>query len=188
MLADCVSLKFANQPNSFSNEAADSPQFSFGTQWLQLWYKCQFWYKSRSPEMCQVLSSRSAEAGRMDPTNKASFPVEIFSSAPALNQNVVYHMASIILLDIKPRLSEPTTSRQSLSTTWHMHTIAGACVRNDFEEQWDPVLIAGLLLIAPKLTHQSQRTDLLDCLRRAGCVTGINFTPVVKELTLVWEA
>lgn len=164
------------------------PQKSFASRWLSLWNECQLWYQNRPPEMCQILSCRSVEVAIIDPASTALFPIEIFSSPLALVQNVTYHIASILLLASKPRLVElQASSRQASSKAWHMHSIAGACERNDFAEQWDPVLIAGLFLIAPNMTHDSQKEVLLQCLRRASQATGLDLADEMMNLQTCWQ-
>lgn len=189
ILAECLRLKSA-ESHTFSSTLVNSllPQQVSGTRWLNLWNECQLWYQNRPPEICQFLSCRSVEAGIIDPSNTAFFPIEIFLSPLALVQNVAYHLASILLLTSKPRLVElQATSGQASSKAWHMNLIAGACERNDFAEQWDPVLIAGLLLIGPNMTHDSQQKVLLQCLRRAGHATGINLTDEITNLQACWQ-
>jgi hypothetical protein len=189
ILAECILLTSAEQHIiSPSPTSTSEPRQAFSTRWLSLWNKCQLWYQNRPPEMCQVFSCRSVEAGIIDPSSTALFPIEIFSSPLALVQNVTYHIASFLLLAQKPRLMQlQAPSRRASSNAWHMHSIAGICERNDFAEQWDPVLIAGLLLIAPNITHNSQQEVLLQCLRRASRATGLDLSDEILNLKICWQ-
>lgn len=188
ILAECVLLTSEEQHTfSPSSTSTSIPRQIFSTRWLSLWDETQLWYQARPPEMCQVLSCRSVEAGIIDPSSTALFPIEIFSSPLALVQNVAYHVASILLLAKKPRLVQlQATSRQASSNAWHLHSIAGICERNNFAEQWDPVVIAGLLLIAPNITHNSQQEVLLQCLRRASHATGLDLSDEIMNLETCW--
>ncbi|KJK83501.1 hypothetical protein H634G_01630 [Metarhizium anisopliae BRIP 53293] len=47
-----------------------------------------------------------------------------------------------------------------------------ACA-NDLAEQWDPVLVAGLLLAAREVTHPAQQDAVRACVRRMRAATGI---------------
>lgn len=67
-----------------------------------------------------------------------------------------------------------------------MQSIAGIPCRNEFKEQWDPLLVAALLYIGPKLTHRAQQEVLIECLGRAGEVTGLVLDEEVGRLRAGW--
>lgn len=131
--------------------------------------------------LCPVVKCRAVEAAQIDPSSAASFPIELYSSALAILPNVVYHLTSLVLLSSRPRLVRVSTSslsssadsRRALSESWHVQSIAGIAVRNEFREQWDPILIAGLIYIGPRMTHRAQQDAVLGCLRRAEEATGM---------------
>lgn len=189
-LAGCLSIKSEEQRTFFpSPDDSSIPQQNFNVRWLELWNQCQLWYQNRPPEMCQVFTCRSVEARIIDPSSTALFPIEIFSSPLALVQNVAYHIASILLLENRPRLVDlQALSKRACSNAWHVQSIAGICERNDFAEQWDPVLIAGLLMIAPNMTHDSQQKVLLQCLQRARHATGIDLSDEIRNLESCWKS
>jgi hypothetical protein len=138
-----------------------------------------------------VFSCGAVEAAQIDLSNAASFPVELYSSSRALLPNVAYHLACLLLLSCKPRsakLSGADASRQTLSESWHIQIIAGIASKNEFKEQWDPVLIAALIYIGPRLTHKSQRDVVLDSLKTASAVTSLVLDDEVKNLKEIWAA
>lgn len=155
--------------------------------WADLWAECQTWYRQRPEELCPVLRCQAIEAGQIDPSSPASFPIELYSSPIALLSNVAYHLASLLLLSRKPRLVKPSAdSKRVLSESWHVQSVAGIATRNDFKEQWDPILIAGLIHIGPRMTHESQQEALLSCLARANAATGLVLDYEIQALRSAW--
>lgn len=106
----------------------------------------------------------------------------------ALVANAVYHITSLLLLAHKPRLLKSLPGPRCLTShIWHAQSIAGIAASNDSLEQWDPILVAGLLLIAREMTHESQQTVLLERLRRITATTGINLERETEALQSVWR-
>ncbi|KAF7590011.1 hypothetical protein BBP40_003399 [Aspergillus hancockii] len=63
----------------------------------------------------------------------------------------------------------------------------GIATSNDFLEQWDMVLIASLLTIAPEMTHASQQSILLKQLEKIATVTGIKLDCEIDALRSGWD-
>jgi hypothetical protein len=190
ILACSLSLAYGRATKSASGSQSMSLEHHlplFG--WTELWADCQTWYRRRPEELCPVLRCQAIEAGQIDPSSPASFPIELYSSVIALLPNVAYHLASLFLLSCKPRLVKPSAdSKRAVSESWHMQSIAGIATRNDFREQWDPVLIAGLIHIGPRMTHESQQEALLSCLARASAATGLVLDHEIEALQSVWAS
>jgi hypothetical protein len=191
LLAAATSLVYdrdsADSPASIT-EASQAHKHST-TYWLDLWSDCQRWYRRRSPEMRPVLSCGAVEAAHIDPSNAATLPIELYSSSQALLTNIAYHMTCLLLLSRKPhtvRLPSVDSTRQALSESWHVQMVAGIASKNEFEEQWDPILIAALVGIGPKLTHKSQRDTIIACLKTANQTTGFILDDAVKRLHEGW--
>ena len=159
-----------------------------------MWTDCQSWYRRRSPDLCPVLSCGAFEATKIDPASTAALPIELYSSARALLPNIVYHLASSVLLSCKPRLlaipkvssSHDAGFRRSISESAHIQAVLGIASNNDFNEQWDPILIAGLVYVGPKLTHRAQQKELLRCLGRAQVLTGLQLANEMEVLKDGW--
>ncbi|KAL7949056.1 hypothetical protein V8C42DRAFT_236162 [Trichoderma barbatum] len=161
----------------------------FSSKWSSLWSNCQQWYHSRPVEMQPILEIRSVEAGQIDADNDSSFPIPVYTSSIALQCNVVYHISSRLLLLRKPRLLRLSSRQRHLSSlSWHAQQIAGTATRNDFAEQWDPILIAGLLWIARDMTHPSQQESLISCFRQISSSTGIKLDEEVQALRARWSS
>lgn len=165
-----------------------SPGSYFSSKWSSLWSNCQQWYHNRPVEMQPILEIRSVEAGQIDADNESSFPIPVYTSSIALQCNIVYHISSRLLLSRKPRLLRLSSRQRHLSSlSWHAQQIAGTATRNEFAEQWDPILIAGLLWIARDMTHPSQQESLLSCFSQISSGTGINLDEEIRTLKDRWN-
>ncbi|GES65824.1 hypothetical protein ATEIFO6365_0012021600 [Aspergillus terreus] len=163
-------------------------QSQFLSQWTFLWTDCQKWYSERPIDAQQIVDIRSEEADQIDPGQNSSFPILIYPTPMALAANAVYHVTSFLLLTHKPRLLKALPGPRYLTShIWHAQCIAGIAASNDSPEQWDPVFVASILLVARGMTHVSQHTVLLDRLRRITTTTGINLTREIEELQSVWR-
>ncbi|XXG96259.1 hypothetical protein Hte_002540 [Hypoxylon texense] len=175
-LADCL---LANADIEVARASAES--------WLHSWTHCQQWYEGRPPWAQPILDIRSLEARRIDTETLCSFPIQIYTTTIALLSNAVYHITSLLLLLRKPRLSTvPTQDRHLGSSAWHAQQIAGIATRNDFADQWDPILIAGLLLISKDMTNKAQQDTLLACLGKISDTTGIRLREEIDALQSHW--
>ncbi|QYT05765.1 Zn(2)-C6 fungal-type domain-containing protein [Trichoderma simmonsii] len=200
-LVSCLQLLNGNNNSSI---ASTSPPFYmsatqepmsptagsyFSSKWSSLWSNCQQWYHSRPVEMQPILEIRSVEAGQIDADNDSSFPIPVYTSSIALQCNIVYHISSRLLLLRKPRLLRLSSRQRHLSSlSWHAQQIAGTATRNDFAEQWDPILIAGLLWIARDMTHPSQQESLISCFRQISSSTGIKLDEEIQALRARWNS
>ncbi|KAJ5719947.1 hypothetical protein N7493_006825 [Penicillium malachiteum] len=196
LLGHCLALIYGNQDGS-SPHAAGSPELAtfrsfrqshFLSQWTFLWTDCQKWYHERPIDLQQIVDVRGSEADQIDPDHDSSFPILIYTTPIALVANAVYHITSLLLLNYKPRLLKSLPGpRCFTSHIWHAQSIAGIAASNDSLEQWDPILVAGLLLIAKEMTHQSQQKVLLERLKIITSTTGMNLERETETLQAVWR-
>jgi hypothetical protein len=130
-----------------------------------------------------ILEIRGLDAKQIDPSATSSFPVLIYTTPLALVANAIYHITSLFLLNNRPRyLKTLPESWGVTSPIWHSQSVAGSATSNEFVGQWDPILIAGLLLIAKRMTHKSQQLELLDQLRRIAAISGINLEQDIESI------
>ncbi|KAE8147164.1 hypothetical protein BDV25DRAFT_39163 [Aspergillus avenaceus] len=163
-------------------------QTDYTSEWTALWMETLGWYHSRPVGFKPIVEVKGWDADGMDPGNIGSFPILIYTTALALIANVTYHITCSLLLTKKPRLYQTLGGPSRFSSRiWHAQAIAGIAVSNDFQEQWDPILIAALLTIAPEMTHPSQQTALLDQLNRIVKATGIQLTGEIVDLQSRWD-
>lgn len=158
------------------------------TTWSSLWATCAQWYQERPPTMQPVLDFGRIEASQIDTESASAFPMPIYSSAIALQANACVSISCIILLSVKPRLlTLPRHPSWLTSQSWHKSQIAGSVIWNNFSAQWDPVVIAGLLLIARDMTHPSQQQALEACFDDIRVKLGINLDEDIQKLRDRWQ-
>jgi hypothetical protein len=130
-----------------------------------------------------VLESPDGEDNRGDP-----FPPDVFTSATALQANLVMHVSAVILLEHRPRLANVgTMSRRLKSRSWHVHKIARMLVGNHFREQWDPIVVAALIFVAKEMSHVSQQDAILPCFQEIERTTRIPVEQDVAGLREGWR-
>lgn len=196
LLGHSLALIFGD-PDVSSPQAAGSPELAafpslrqshFLSQWTFLWTDCQKWYNERPVEAQQIVDVRGGEADQIDPAHDSSFPILIYTTPMALVANAVYHITSLLLLTHKPRLLKSLPGpRCFTSHIWHAQSIAGIAASNDSPEQWDPILVASLLLIGRDMTHESQQAVLITQLKKINEMTGINLERETEALRSVWD-
>ncbi|KAI4720953.1 hypothetical protein E4T48_02830 [Aureobasidium sp. EXF-10727] len=153
-------------------------------RWFELWDRCMSWFQDRPRKMKPVLESSDEEFRRKQP-----FPIDVFTSATALQANLVMHMSAVTLLSQKPRLTNASSTLQRLrSRSWHIQKIARMLVGNHFKEQWDPIVIAALLCIAKEMSHPSQQEALLSCFDEISKTTDIPIDKEVAKLRALWQS
>ncbi|EGX88978.1 Fungal transcriptional regulatory protein [Cordyceps militaris CM01] len=157
--------------------------------WQSLWLRSQAWYDTRPVEIQSLVDVGSIEVSRIDPTNAASFPIHLYSSAIAVQAAIFYHITALLLLQYKPRLLNiPGRRQHSTSPIWHARAIAGIVTSNDFPEQWDPIVISSILYTARDITHFAQQHAILACLQNITWQTGIPFDHEAEQLRAQWAA
>lgn len=152
--------------------------------WFELWGRCMSWFQDRPRKMKPVLESSDEGAHHDRP-----FSVDVFTSATALQANLVMHMSAVILLSQRPRLTNaPSTFQHLRSRSWHIHKIAHMLIGNHFNGQWDPIAIAALLLIAKEMSHPSQQEALLSCFHEISKTTEIPIEKDIANLRARWQS
>jgi hypothetical protein len=122
-----------------------------------------------------ILESPDETDHRGDP-----FPPDVFTSATALQANLVMHLSTIILLEHRPRLADIAgVSHRLKSRAWHLQKIARMLAGNHFREQWDPVAVAALIFVAKEMSHVSQQNAILACFEEVARTTHI---PMEKDV------
>jgi hypothetical protein len=157
------------------------------SEWSSLWTDCLGWYNDRPVELQQIVDIRGAEVDQIDAQRTSSFPIIIYTTPLALVANEVYHIASLLLLTHKPRLLRSVAGPRGFSSPmWHSQSIAGIATANESPEQWDPILVAGLLLIAKDMTHEAQQSAVLERLAMVSATTGMNLDQEIAMLRSDW--
>ena len=128
------------------------------------------------------------EGSETSATEDEPFPPDVYTSAVALQANLVIHLSALILLARKPRLTQAHgAARILLSRSWHAQKITRMAVWNDFDEQWDPIVAAALLLVSREMTHASQQQAISSCFDRMMNATQIPLEEDINSLRLYWR-
>jgi hypothetical protein len=194
LVASCLTLIYRNTetsspvPESQHQHAAAFELMRTPSEWISLWNECQKWYSERPVELQQIVEIRGVEVDSIYAQNVSSFPILIYTTPLALAANSFYHMASFLLLRQRPRLLDVIPGpRPFTSLIWHVQSIVGIALSNDAPEQWDPILVAGLILVAKELTHESQQSAVLEGIARITSVTGLKLDHEIEALKSGWS-
>ena len=163
-------------------------QKQYGLNRVELWETLvagfDRWYKYRPQDFQSIIELYPRDGI----SSEDGFPTMVFSSGAAVLANQLYHTGMILLLQNKPRfVNRPYSQSSSMSTLWHVHRICGISLSNDRWDNWDPSLIASLLVAAKSVTHESQHKAILGTLENVQRVTGWNFGYHVEQLALEWQ-
>lgn len=193
LLARCLSMISGISNAEYSDAegigqaALPSIKYVSSSEWSSLWTDCLEWYHSRPVELQQIVDIRGAAVDQIDVQRASSFPILIYTTPLALVANAICHITSFLLLAHKPRLlTSIVGSRSFTSKMWHSQSIAGIANAVDSPEQWDPILVSGLILVAKDFTHKAQQSSVLDILRSISATTGMNMGHDIERLTSVW--
>ena len=96
-----------------------SNDISYAQRWDEITAVLERWYENRPVEMRPVFTS-------FDKT-KDTFPITVFSNPPAISGNQMFHAASLLVLQAKPKSAK---QRSSKSMFWHARHIVGISASN----------------------------------------------------------
>ena len=194
LLARSLTVLFGEEQSVESPNYSDAASFAssrsqpLSMRWIGLWSENQKWYAERPVELRPVYEVRGAEVNRIDKDSQDSFPIIVFTTSLALLANTVHHITSLLLLCHRPRLVKTISGpRSTASPIWHSQSIAGIATSNDSNDHWDPLLVAGLLLAARSMSHESQQTKILETLYRAINSTGMKLKDEVEAISSNWK-
>jgi hypothetical protein len=152
--------------------------------WQSCWSENQLWYSARREEMQQILEVEEFDSRMLTQVTKPSFPIVLFSNACAIVANLAHHLTALLLLHFKPRAIRPIAETgSSISPVWHAQRLIGMVAAFNQPDIFDPLVIAGLIYAARKLSHPSQITIVVDILKKATQVTGMELQEEIEKLT-----
>ena len=131
-------------------------------RWKALFELIEDWFNCRPEEMQPLMSYPSILDDYRHP-----FPMLLYGSPPAVVGNLLYHSASILLLENKPDDIEIAKSHKSI--LWHARQTCGIVAENQDHGSWisgiRPLWVAGKVM-ANDAEHQSI-VDMLVKIERA---------------------
>ncbi|SPO00377.1 related to C6 transcription factor [Cephalotrichum gorgonifer] len=114
----------------------------FTERWKYLWSLIDEWYQLRPGEMHPVFTASIT----------STFPTILFSNPAAISGNQLYHTATVLMLQHKPR--QISLEPKPRSILWHARRIVGISESNGHHGCWtnslQPLWIAGKLFSSPE--------------------------------------
>ncbi|CDK29796.1 unnamed protein product [Kuraishia capsulata CBS 1993] len=172
----------------------DKEGLEFQKSWLETWRKLKEWVRTLPKAMKPVFEHEDA---------KYPFPRVFFSNPHAISSHQMFHMASIIMLQNKPRTTKlldlnrlssipdhPDQSYDdkffSTSLSWHAKRICGIAITNcdygAYCNSIQPLYVAGRIM-----TSKVEHGILLGALRRVETFTGWSTSWRGKDLIEYWN-
>lgn len=151
---------------------------AYQDEWSKIFELVEDWYSNRPLEMKSVLNLPPPLEDYSRP-----FPILLFSNAPAISGNQLYHSAAILLLQKKPR--EVVLRRKPRSILSHARRICAISISNTHHGCWtncvQPLWIAGQIM-----SHPAEHRAILDTYKRIERETGWGTDWRVKDLQAFW--
>jgi hypothetical protein len=182
-------FKYANEPLFLCAQALN---FSYGelvdfatppgnrvAGWLSLVDDLNTWYTRRTNEFQSILEVDGPED---------DIPTIMFTNGAGVFANQLYHTAMLLLLLHKPRTARLPSARRTstMSLLWNIRRICGIALNNNLRSNWDPSLVASLVVAAKRMTHEVQHKTILDGLDRIGSLTSWDIDLCKARLLSAW--
>ncbi|RFU36211.1 hypothetical protein B7463_g81, partial [Scytalidium lignicola] len=195
LLHCALSISFHRDEDTAIHDADTSSTFisslkclSVLERWKVVWLENQKWFTQRPPELQHVLNIQGSEIDSGGIFDDCFFPLILFTTPLALMANISHHITCLILLTHRPRLVRPSSERtSSVSAVWHAQHIAGIATNNVFPEVLDPLLLAGLLIAARRMSHASQQIAIIETLHRLHQLGGLHVDSEIELLRAGWN-
>ncbi|KAK5199009.1 hypothetical protein LTR99_001048 [Exophiala xenobiotica] len=166
-----------------SSHDAQNSHLPLTATWLSCWSDNQLWFSARNEEMRQIFEVQELDVLQHGRPSSLDFPVIVFSNVCALLANFVHHLAALHLLHHKPRLIKAfAESGSSMSSVWHAQRLVGMIAAFDVSEVFDPLVVAGLIYAAKRLSHPSQLTVVVNLLKKASQWTGLELQEEIDNV------
>lgn len=170
----------------------------FDVEWEKLWEELKEWELNRPEDMLPILSFFDASHlnsihGTPERQHTSPFPTALFTNAPAISGNQMFHMAVILMMQNKPRLYKfpliPTGNKFSMihrSIMSHARQIIAISVTNRDHGAWinmiQPFWIAGKLMGA-----EAEQKVILKTIKELEELTGWAIAWRGRDLVEYWN-
>ncbi|KIW04687.1 uncharacterized protein PV09_04421 [Verruconis gallopava] len=179
MCAEVLSLCWGR-----AEESATMTRLPLATRWYLLFEKLEGWYNLRPGELLPLVE---LDPGQVPGSVDRHFPTISFSTAAGVFANQMHHTAMFLLLLHKPRNLRLQSTPWHTSPLWHSERVCGIALNNNRRESWDPCLLSSLLLVARRMTHESQQRALSEGFARIQNLTGFQISETVEALRSTWS-
>lgn len=163
--------------NVVSNRGANAERgSSYTAKWKALFDLLEDWHANRPLEMCPM-AAKTSEKSHDDP-----FPIVLYTNAPAVSANQLYHTATLLMLQAKPK---DVRVRGGKSIFWHARHVIGISVSNHshgaFTNALQPLWFAGKVM-----SNKAEHRVVLDLLGRIEKETGFATQWRAQDLKEYW--
>ncbi|EXJ95472.1 hypothetical protein A1O1_00594 [Capronia coronata CBS 617.96] len=173
-------LMFANRDSPESGRSLTMP---LTATWQSCWSDNQLWFSARNEEMQQIFEVPDSDG--ID----TPFPIIMFSNLCALVANFVHHLAALVLINHKPRMIKAIAEvGSSPSSVWHAQRVIGMIAAlNEADDIFDPLIVAGVMYAARRLSHPSQLAVVADVLGQASRSSGFQLQEEIQKLDITYS-
>ena len=175
---DLLYNKHRNEDYKRSGIDAIHEKVSFTRYWTELFEYIEDWYADRPEEMKSILYVPPSESD-----NSRPFPTLLFSNAPAVSGNQLYHTAALLMLQRRPQRA--TCSRKPKSILWHARRICAISLSNTHHGCWtnsiQPLWLAGQVM-----SHPAEHRAIVELYERIERETGFGAKWRAQDLKELW--
>jgi hypothetical protein len=168
----------ASVVNVISNRVRSTSEPTYSARWKALIELLEDWYARRPSDMQPILSLPSVPEEHEHP-----FPTVLCTNAPAINGNQLYHAATLLMLQEKPK--DVRLEKGTKSILWHARQICGIAASNYSHGPWinalQPLWIAGKIM-----SHASEHRAILEILSTIERETGWAAAWRAQDLKEYW--
>ncbi|CAH6720014.1 hypothetical protein CLIB1444_03S02498 [[Candida] jaroonii] len=148
---------------------------NYDDEWKYLWDEISDWFIKKPIEFEPVLTF-----------NDVPFPGILLLNGPAISAIQMFHMAVILLIQNKPRLTTITHVEHMKSPIWHAKQICSISLHNEHHGCWNNALQP--LWIAGQLLSSSQEHEIvLNLLSKIESTTGWQMNFRANDLKKYWD-
>ncbi|KND89502.1 hypothetical protein TOPH_05789 [Tolypocladium ophioglossoides CBS 100239] len=147
----------------------------FGTRWIRLWKHISDWLESRPAPLCPVMTITSSDS--------SLFPTIIFSNPAAISGNQLYHTASLLMLQNKPR--GVRLSPEPRSILWPARRVCAISISSDHHGAWING-VQSLCIAGRCMSHPAEHKAILELLERIETESGWGTRWQAEDLKTFW--
>lgn len=151
---------------------------AFEYLWLELWDKLQEWFYKRPAALLPIKATGAINQG-------SGFPRILFAHWAAISSTQLYHVACILMLDIKPFRGHFSGRELSHKPLWHARNVVGISLTNEHKgclnNAIQPLYVAGRLF-----THREEHIVISKLLSRIEARTGWGSRWRIRDLEVAW--
>lgn len=151
---------------------------AYEIEWQQLWSDLKTWYDKRPPALLPAKHVSNI-------TGNNSFPAILFLHPAAISSNQLYHTASILMLEIRPKEVDISEDPNISSALWHARRVIGISLTNSHKGSLNnaiqPLFVAGRLF-----SHREEHKVIVNILLQIEALTSWGSRWRIRDLETCW--